>query len=215
MKMTDCHTHRLPVTDPPSSLYCVAEPVMPPDGIFFSAGVHPMSAVSSEIPLPFLELFRSERCLAIGECGLDRRAPLALEKQEELFLRHADAAEELGKPLLIHSVRTRQEMIRLRKKRQPSVPWIVHGCRGTAQRVREWADAGFILSFGEGILRDGALLTELFPALPPEIILMETDESAVSPDVLYSVAASCRQMNRDDFTAMVERNYRRIFFHES
>ena len=174
-----------------------------------------MFAASSEIPPAFFDLFHSERCLAIGECGLDRRAPLALEKQEELFLRHADIAEELGKPMIIHSVRTRQEMIRLRKKRQLSVPWIIHGCRGTAQRVREWADAGFVLSFGEGILRDGALLADLFPALPSGSILMETDESAASLDVLYSVAASCRQMNRDDFTAMVEHNYRRIFFHGS
>ena len=188
---------------------------MPPEGVFFSAGVHPMFAESSEIPLPFLDLFRSERCLAIGECGLDRRAALALEKQEELFLRHADAAEELGKPLVIQSVRTRQEMIRLRQKRQPSVPWIVHGCRGTAQRLQEWADAGFILSFGEGILRDAVLLADLFPALPPESILMETDESDVPLEVLYSVAAACRRMNREDFTDMVERNYRRIFFHES
>ena len=215
MKMTDCHTHRLPVTDPSSSLYCTTDPVIPPEGVFFSAGVHPMFAVSSEIPPAFLELFRSERCLAIGECGLDRRAALPLEKQQDLFLRHADAAEELGKPLIIHSVRTRQEMIRLRQKRQPSVPWIVHGCRGTAQRVREWVDAGFILSFGEGILRDGTLPADLLPALPPEVILMETDESTVSLDVLYSVAASCRQMNREDFTAMVEQNYRRIFFHGS
>ena len=214
MKMTDCHTHRLSA-DPSLSLYSVSEPVMPPDGVFFSAGVHPMFAASSEIPSAFLDLFRSQRCLAIGECGLDRRAPLALEKQEELFLRHADAAEELGKPLIIHSVRTRQEMIRLRKKRQPSVPWIVHGCRGTAQRVREWADAGFILSFGEGILRDAVLLADLFPALLPESILMETDESGLSLDVLYSVAASCRQMNREDFADMVEQNYRRIFFHGS
>ena len=215
MKMTDCHTHRLPVTDPSSSLYSVTDPVMPPDGVFFSAGVHPLFAVSPEIPPAFLDLFRSERCLAIGECGLDRRAPLALEKQEALFLRHADIAEELGKPLIIHSVRTRQEMIRLRKKRQPGIPWIVHGCRGTAQRLREWADAGFILSFGEGMLRDGNLPADLLPALPPEVILMETDESDVSLDVLYSVAASCRQMNREDFTDMVEQNYRRIFFHGS
>ena len=114
MKMTDCHTHRLP-GDPSSTLYSVSEPVMPPDGVFFSAGVHPMFAASAEIPPAFRDLFCSERCLAIGECGLDRRAPLALEKQQELFLRHADAAEELGKPLMIHSVRTRQEMIRLRK----------------------------------------------------------------------------------------------------
>ena len=214
MNMTDCHTHRRPA-DPDSSLYSVSEPVMPPEGVFFSAGVHPMFADSDGIPLPFLDLFRSERCLAIGECGLDRRASLTLEKQEALFLRHADAAEELGKPLVIHSVRTRQEMIRLRKKRQPSVPWIVHGCRGTAARLQEWADAGFILSFGEGLLREASLLEDFFRSLPGESILMETDESDLSPDVLYSVAASCRRMNREDFTAMVERNYRRIFFHES
>ena len=174
-----------------------------------------MFADSSDIPPAFRDLFHSERCLAIGECGLDRRATLSLGKQEELFLRHADAAEELGKPLMIHSVRTRQEVIRLRKKRQPSVPWIIHGCRGTAQRVREGVDAGFVLSFGEGILRDAVLLADLFPALPPGSILMETDESDLSPDVLYSVAASCCQMNREDFIALVEQNYRRIFFHES
>ncbi len=214
MKMTDCHTHRLPA-DPESSLFSLSDPVMPPEGVFFSAGVHPMFAESSGIPRPFLDLFRSERCLAIGECGLDRRAPMPLAQQETLFLRHADIAEELGKPLVIHSVRTRQEMIRLRKKRQPSVPWIVHGCRGTAQRLQEWADAGFILSFGEGLLREASLLEDFFRSLPGDSILMETDESEVSPDVLYSVAASCRRMNREDFIAMVEHNYRRIFFHES
>lgn len=214
MKMTDCHTHRLP-GDPDSAVFSLTEPVVPPENIFFSAGVHPMYAKSTEIPLPFRELFRSGRCLAIGECGMDRRASLPLEKQQELFLRHADAAEELGKPLMIHSVRTRQEMIRIRKKRQPSVPWIVHGCRGTPERLREWSDAGFVLSFGEGLVREAALLEDFFRGLPEEAILMETDESSVPLDVLYAVAASCRRMNREDFISQVERNYRRIFFHES
>jgi len=214
MKMTDCHTHRLPA-DPSDSLFSQMKPEMPPDGVFFSAGVHPMFADSSSIPLPFFELFRSERCRAIGECGLDRRSPLPLDQQEVLFLRHADAAEELGKPLVIHAVRTRQEMMRLRKKRQPSVPWIIHGCRGAVPRLREWADAGFLLSFGDALLRADEPMEEFFRSLPDDVILMETDESDVPLEVLYSVAAACRRMNREDFTAMIEHNYRRIFFHES
>ena len=212
---TDAHTHRIPPPDV-LSVPDFSSLEVPPSGYDgpFSAGVHPMFARSASIPASGLEKIRSPRCLAVGECGLDRRAALSPKEQEALFRTHIELSEELCKPLIVHCVRMQPELLRLRASLAPSVPWIVHGCRGSEKKLRELADSGLILSFGEGLLRDAGTLETFFRVLPENALLIETDESETPLAVLYAAAASYRQMNPDSFRTLIFHNFRRIFYGE-
>lgn len=60
----------------------------------FSAGIHPKDAGYFRIQ-DFSAMWDDPHCIAIGECGLDRRyAPeIHLSKQTEIFLSQAEEAE--------------------------------------------------------------------------------------------------------------------------
>jgi len=212
---TDAHTHRLP----PPDVRCIFDPEGPsalPSGYGggFSLGVHPMNARTAEIPSSWLEILRTPRCLAVGECGLDRRAALSEKEQMTLFRAHIELSEELRKPLIVHCVRMQPELLRLRASFAPSVPWIVHGCRGSEKKIRELADSGLILSFGDGLLRDAGILEPFFRFLPAGSLLIETDDSGAELPVLYAAAAAYSLTDPESFRTQIFQNFRRIFHDE-
>lgn len=180
----------------------------------YSVGVHPMFAASSVIPSEYDDLFSGSNCCAIGECGLDRRAKLPMQDQMKLFLSHAEAAEKYGKPLVVHCVRAQNELLKLYRDFHPSMPWIIHGCRGKRDKVLELADAGFYLSFGEGLLLSAGNMEEFFPLLPPDRILLETDEADVRLDVLASTGAQMMRWNVLEFQEQVWQNFKKVFSYE-
>lgn len=148
---SDIHSHRL---DADAGTVINLPPDVVPFGgdARFSVGVHPWDTVdrdAAERMFAHVEAVAADpRVVAIGETGLDalRGAPLA--EQEELFLRHALLAERLGKPLIIHAVRTAARIAALCRDRRPSVPWIIHGFRGNPVFARQLVDAGLSLSLG-------------------------------------------------------------------
>ncbi|MBQ5997812.1 MAG: TatD family hydrolase, partial [Bacteroidales bacterium] len=106
-------------------------------GQMFSVGLHPwdipadsdatqrqMAAVAQTARLPNVRL--------IGESGLDslrkdRMPEAAYDRQETVLAQHADIAEKVRKPLLLHVVRRYGEVLQMYRMRRPTVPWIVHG----------------------------------------------------------------------------------------
>ena len=76
------------------------------DGAYFCAGIHPLEAnahgaVSLE---PLRELLADERCVALGEIGLDYHYPdTDRAAQRELFIAQLKLAEEFSLPVQSHS----------------------------------------------------------------------------------------------------------------
>lgn len=154
-------------------------------------------------------------CIGIGECGLDRRyaAEISLKKQAELFQIQAEMAERLGKPLVIHSVRTHEELHQLKKKLQPAVPWILHGFRGNERTTMTMLDAGFYLSYGEGLLRDSGNAAPYFPSIPAERVFFETDGAEMDIRAVYATAAALYGIGIDALLEQTAKNYERVFLH--
>lgn len=141
-QVADIHTHNPAATDAVINL----EPGMDMrlDGLY-SVGWHPWW------PEPDMEWVRrmaaDPRVVMIGEMGIDkRRSPLTLTEQIALTRAHALLAEELRKPLILHTVGAWPEIMALRKELKPSQPWIIHGFRGKSQLAEQLLRAGFILS---------------------------------------------------------------------
>lgn len=147
----DVHSHVRCGNDVITNLELFA---IPGDG-WYSAGIHPweLSKIIEEGRLEdawqWVEnVAASDRVVAIGETGLDgRHAPLVpWEAQTQVFVRHIDLANRLGKPLIVHCVGAWKRLIDLAPAIR--VPAVVHGFRGKPELARQLLAAGFDLSFG-------------------------------------------------------------------
>ena len=182
-------------------------------GVFFSAGLHPCepSATPEDFRIRLEEALRRRNCLAVGECGLDRLSPLPFPEQEKRFLLHAELSETLGKPLILHAVRTLSELTAWKRRLNPRMPWIVHGFRGGRHKAELWLEAGCLLSFGGYLTREEGVYREFFSLLPGESLFLETDESGIPLESLYHTAARLRGMEISELKQMIFNNFERTF----
>ncbi len=145
MKVSDIHTHNPEATDAVINL----EPgwSLRPDALY-SVGWHPWWPLPAD--MQWIETTaRDPRVVIIGECGIDkRRGNGTLDRQLALTRLHAELAESLKKPLLLHIVGAWNEIIAMRRQMAPAQPWIIHGFRGKPQLARQLLDAGFDISLG-------------------------------------------------------------------
>ena len=216
LSVPDAHAHGIPGADEPVfRLWNVGDPsCVVPETVFFSAGIHPWDAGKYELAA-FAPLFDSPRCLAIGECGLDRTSEAALPLQMKVFEAQIAEAVRRGKPLTIHCVRCFPELLRLKSALAPDASdWVIHGFRGTKRKAFDLLDAGCTLSFGAGLLRDAGNM-EYFAEIPLDRILIETDESPELFGQILSEAAAMHLLPPSEFAAAVRANFERIFRHDS
>ena len=211
----DAHAHGVPgENDEVFRLWNIGDPASPvSENCFFSAGIHPWDAGKYELAA-FVPLFDSPRCLAIGECGLDRTADAALPRQMKVFEAQIVEAVRRGKPLVIHCVRCFPELLRLKAAQNDDAPaWVIHGFRGTKRKAFDLLDAGCVLSFGAGLLRDAGNM-EYFAEIPPDRILIETDESPELFGRILAEAAAMHLLSPSEFASIVRTNFKRIFRHD-
>lgn len=152
----DIHAHSLqPGADPAQTVLSVdagdTGATVPRDTVLLSAGIHPWHALTPDWQR--LEaLLDDERCVALGECGLDRLRGPAMEVQTAVFERQIIMALSRGLPLVIHCVRAWDTLLALRK-RHPQGQWIVHGFRGKPALAAQLQRANIDLSSKNGPTR--------------------------------------------------------------
>lgn len=181
MTLLDFHTHRLQATD--ALISVEPDRFAPEPGKRYAVGLHPWHTAAEDVERQMALLERMAvhpQVAAIGETGLDALRGAPLDVQIELLERHVAVAEAVEKPLVIHTVRTSQQVLKVWRASRRSVPWAIHGFRGNAHVVQLLVDAGFHISFGE---RFNPLALR---AVPAERLLAETDDS---PMPIASVVA--------------------------
>ena len=129
--LLDIHTHRNAAV--PGECIFNVEPAWfePVEGCYYSVGIHPWKVLEAG-PEDWTTLEKAvchPSVLAIGEAGLDRLGPADILLQKEVFVRQILLSESVGKPLVIHCVKAFYELIELKKKYRPQMPWVVHGFR--------------------------------------------------------------------------------------
>lgn len=128
--------------------------------------------------------------VAIGETGLDSLKGAPLDVQEQVMREVVNIAAATGKPLIIHCVRTSQQVLKLwhDNPQAHNVAWIIHGFRGNENVARELLDAGFYLSFGSKFNEQALVIT------PLDHLLVETDDDpASSIDQVLKAVAQAKQ----------------------
>lgn len=202
--LTDAHCHRINPGDI-RSIYNILindDDVTLPHGnhIFFSAGIHPWDAGNlRSVWLDNLKLLLNfDRVIAVGECGLDKKSPVALEKQLEVFGMQVKLSAALNKPLIIHCVGCYNELMNFHKALNPKQPWIIHGFRGKPEMAVQLTKIGMFISFGEKFNPDSVRAT------PVERILVESDDSEMPLAEIYLAIATTKGCEVRELVAVNE-----------
>ena len=153
--------------------------------VYAAIGRHPNSATGFD-DADFAELealAAHEKCVAIGETGLDYYRDYApAEDQQRAFAAQIELARAVGKPLVIHTRAADDDTLALLAKWADGLRVILH-CFSMSARVEEClAHAGWWFSFAgnatypsAGDLRAAAL------RVPADRLLVETDAPYLSP----------------------------------
>jgi TatD DNase family protein len=213
MRFVNLHTHRQ--TGDPDIFELVNQYPDEFDELVqhYSIGIHPWRIDENrlESDLKILEEKLSDKkCLAVGECGLDKRIDTAPGLQGEVFEIQLGLAELYRKPVVIHCVAAYQEVIDIKKKLGISVPMIIHGFSKKEQVAKQLLDNGFYLSFGKWLLRNPELETSL-AAVPNEKLFLETDTAEETIRQVYELAAKYKNLEIENLKAVVNGNFERIF----
>lgn len=146
---------------------------VPQPGLVYAVGIHPwQSQDANEETIRLLGQAAShEQVVAIGETGLDSLRGAPLEKQRQLLDLHIALAQRRGKPLVMHMVRTSQQLLQAWRHSKASVNVMIHGMRSNERVARPLIDAGFYLSFGIHFN------PRTLHATPLDHLLIETDDS--------------------------------------
>lgn len=180
---------------------------------FYSIGIHPWYIVKERIEAD-LEIINqkmtAENCLALGECGLDKRTEVPFELQVAVFERQLLLAEKHQKPVVVHCVAAFQEVIALKKRLGITVPMIIHGFSKNEQVAKQLLDNGFYLSFGKHLIRNPHLET-IFKSIPNNSFFLETDTVDESIAILYAIAAKYKNSTVDELQQLLASNYKTVF----
>ena len=175
----------------------------------FSLGIHPwyITPTLIEEQLHFIESqLHHPNCLAIGECGLDKKIGIPLALQEEVLVRQLLLAEKYKKAVILHVVSAYQEIIALKKRLKLTVPLVVHGFNKHQQVAESLWKNGIYLSFGQALLYN-TQLQETFVAVPQAFLFLETDD--VQEITIADIYAKAETL-RPAIGEIVASNFKRI-----
>lgn len=177
---------------------------------YFSIGIHPwyidLKNLTSDLK-QIEQVILEEKCLAIGECGLDKRIETPFENQMMVLEKQLFLAIKYKKPVILHCVSAFQELIEVKKRLKVEVPMIIHGFSKNSQVAESLLKNGFYLSFGKYLLRNPEL-HNVFEMMPLEKVFLETDTIEESISEVYQKASEIKKM---DVELQIESNFKNVF----
>jgi len=155
------------------------------DGVYAAVAIHPneVAAVPDGAIAEIEALARRPRVVAVGETGLDYyRDHAAPELQRRWFREHIAIAKRTGKALMIHDRDAHADVLRILEEEGPPPRVVFHCFSGDVAMVKTCADAGYVMSFaGNVTFANARPLREAAAAVPPDLLLAETDAPFLTP----------------------------------
>ena len=155
------------------------------DFIDISVGNHPSDVVthSSEMD-ELLRLGSDKKVVAIGETGLDYYyGKDSMDIQQQSFRTHIRVANQLHKPLIIHTRDAQQDTISIMRDEQAQqCGGVMHCFTESWEMAQQSLDLGFYISFsGIVTFRNAESLRDVASKVPDDRFLIETDSPYLAP----------------------------------
>ena len=216
----DIHTHKAESSDNLIQIVNLDLNQPFPEQGYYSYGIHPWEADKADFQMgtslkKLEERLKLPNVLALGEAGLDKMHKASFEKQIELFKRQIELSEALQKPMILHDVRSHNEIIALRKKHKARQPWILHGFNGTEQDIKQLTGLGLYLSVGESLLHSERKITKSLKNIPLDLLFFETDMAEIGIEKIYEKAAKLLDIDVAVLQRRLFTNFVRLFEHNT
>jgi len=195
--------------------------------IYAAVGVHPGEIAdykNGDLQI-IEELAGHEKCVAIGEIGLDyywddsRKA-----EQKELLIKQLELALKLDKPVIIHDREAHADSMEILFK-YPELRGVLHCFSGSKEMAQELLKRGWYLGFdGPITYKNARKALEVLEYCPMDRLLIETDSPYLSPvpmrgkrndssNLCYVVEkiAQVKGLSADEVARISLENGRRLF----
>ncbi|MGE0567456.1 MAG: TatD family hydrolase [Bacteroidia bacterium] len=180
---------------------------------YYSYGIHPWFIKDNyEEQLDRLEeIAKEKRCLAIGECGLDKLCDVNFELQEKVFKAQVEIANRIQKPLLIHCVKSFNELINCLRFAKNKVPVIIHGYNNNSNIARIMDDEGYYFSFGKALLGFESNAARAIKSVSRKKFFLETDDQDLSIKYVYHKASELLGIDEEFVKQQIMSNFKEVF----
>lgn len=175
----------------------------------------------------FIELFKDDNCIAIGEIGLDYYyGKDNKELQLKYFEEQIKIAIELNKPIVIHCRDAHEDTYNLLKKYHNNLKHIVLHCyTGSVEMMERYIKLGVYISIsGVVTFKNAKTIKEVVKACPIDRLLVETDDPYLTPvpfrgkenrpsyvKYVLKEIAEIKKMNYEELEKIVYENSLRVF----
>ncbi|MDP8177740.1 YchF/TatD family DNA exonuclease [Pasteurella skyensis] len=153
--------------------------------VFLSCGMHPLNVEDEPFEKPrLIQLANDPKVVAIGETGLDYHyTPDTKALQLSIFEQHIDVANQLSKPLIVHTRSAREDTMNLLENHNAEkCGGVLHCFTEDYAMAKRALDIGFYISIS-GIItfKNAEELRDVARKLPLERLLIETDSPYLAP----------------------------------
>ena len=212
----DIHTHTAKADDNLIQIVNLDLEQDVPELGYCSYGIHPWAWDSADFQMKSAlrcleERLKTPNVIALGEAGLDKMHKASFEQQIEIFEQQIKLSEALQKPMILHDVKSHNEILALRKKHKAKQPWILHGFNGTEQDIRQLTGQGLYLSIGESLLHPERRIYNSFKYIDLDHLFLETDMAKVGIETIYDVAAKLLGIDIAVLQRQLFANFARLF----
>tara|TARA_Y100001949_G_C15933394_1_gene306710 strand:- start:159 stop:824 length:666 start_codon:yes stop_codon:yes gene_type:complete len=212
-KILDFHTHSLRQTDNPNVIEIVSIHLGQDKGYdYFTIGMHPWwteKPVSPTQKAELITLLNQEKCLAMGEMGLDNLKGPDMNTQMDILRSLLTIAEEQQKPVIIHCVRAFDQFLKI-KKEFPAIPnWCVHGYGRHSTLAKQLIEQGCYVSL---MPSKDEKYADWFEQLPLDHLFLETDSMPnVSILQVYDQVVRATGISKDNLIKQMNHNAKAFF----
>lgn len=152
--------------------------------VFAACGVHPHSAGASaaaEIDEEFMRFFTHDKCVAVGEIGLDYHYDFSPRNiQKSVFEAQLAIAVELDLPVIVHDREAHEDTLILLKKYRPR--GVLHCFSGSVEMASEVVKLGMYIGLGGAVtFKNARKPLETARFVPSGRLLIETDCPYMAP----------------------------------
>ena len=153
------------------------------EGVYATVGLHPENVEEYENFDFIYELAKNPKVVAIGEIGLDYHWGGDKERQKELFIKQIEIANELGKPVVIHSRDADMDMLEILKNHKIENGFVMHCFSSSVEILKEVLKLEAYVSIaGPVTFKNARSLIEVSKMVPEDKLLIETDAPYLTPE---------------------------------
>ncbi len=191
-----------------------------------SLGIYPgdVDEVDEELFDRYVQHFKGEECIAIGEIGLDYHwQKHNIPRQKEIFARQLEIAAALDKPVIIHSRDAIQDTYDILKAHPCKT--VMHCYSDSMEMAKEFVKLGCYISIsGTVTWKNAKEPLRVIRNVPLDRLLIETDCPYLTPAphrgernepsfVVYTGRKICEELGLEEesFKKQLNENYHRLF----